>query len=86
MPDWKPEEASRTLAPGDVFVMYTDGIIETVNHSEELYGEKRLVDLVQSIAGKPAKEIISVVLDDVARFGHNEPLKDDATLMILRIV
>lgn len=86
MPDWTPEEAAQTLTPGDVFVMYTDGIIETTNAKDELYGEARLVDLVRANADKTSKEIIQLVLDDVARWSNHEPLKDDATLMVMRAV
>ena len=86
MPDWTPDEAAQTLTPGDVFVMYTDGIIEATNAQDELYGDKRLVELVRQNCARPAKEIIQIVLDDVARYGNHEPLKDDATLMIMRVI
>ena len=86
MPDWTPDESAVILTPGDVFVMYTDGIIETGNAKDELYGETRLVEQVKANVDKPAQEIIRIVLEDVANWCNREPLKDDATLMIMRVV
>lgn len=86
MPDFVAEEATRTLRPGDVFVMYTDGIIEATNATDELYGEKRLVEGVRAHADKPSREIIKAIFDDVAKYTGGAPLKDDCTLMVMRVV
>ena len=42
-----------TLAPGDLVVLYTDGITEAANPDDEEFGLERLVALVRSVAARP---------------------------------
>ncbi|MDZ7331241.1 MAG: SpoIIE family protein phosphatase [candidate division KSB1 bacterium] len=80
-----------TLAPGDVLVCYTDGIIEAARLSApsseaefELYGEPRLLRLLESQRGKGAQEILKAIEADIAAFYNGHPRVDDHTILILK--
>lgn len=72
------------LAPGSSLFIYTDGITEAMNEKGEMFGESRLRGALASIAGRPAREMLGEVLDEVRKFaGASEP-SDDIAAMILR--
>jgi serine phosphatase RsbU (regulator of sigma subunit)/pSer/pThr/pTyr-binding forkhead associated (FHA) protein len=75
------EYAHRTLklSPGDALVMYTDGITEAMNAAGELYGSKRLLELM-SAADEPVPQLGRRVLDDVKRFVGARAQSDDLCL------
>jgi sigma-B regulation protein RsbU (phosphoserine phosphatase) len=81
--DREPVEV--TLSPGDVVVLYTDGVTEAANEHDEEYGIGRLSALVEASKGLPAKEIISAIVQDVRRFTGKRPQSDDITLMVLKV-
>lgn len=77
--------------PGDVLVCYTDGVIEAgrffieENETEfELYGEPRLLRLLESQRGKDASEILKAIEADVEAFYNDHPRVDDHTILILK--
>jgi sigma-B regulation protein RsbU (phosphoserine phosphatase) len=71
------------LGSGDLVCLYTDGITETSNASDEDYGRARLVEVLRRNAKSTAEEIANAVLADVRRFGERAPV-DDATVLILK--
>jgi len=73
------------LKPGDVMVLYTDGVTEGQNEKGEMYGEVRLQECIRSAVDFPAKEILARILDDLTKFCGNAPQYDDITLMAVRV-
>jgi sigma-B regulation protein RsbU (phosphoserine phosphatase) len=72
------------LAPGDAWIAHTDGITEARNGDGAFYGEPRYRELLTTLAGRSAKDIVAAVMADVASFrGAAEP-SDDLTLLVLR--
>jgi serine phosphatase RsbU (regulator of sigma subunit) len=82
-PDWDCQTADVTLAAGDVFVIYTDGITEAFDPSGEEFGEARLVAALQRRREAAADAIVAGVLEDVGRFSPNEQ-HDDVTVIVAR--
>lgn len=74
------------VARGDCFVFYTDGITEAMNKNREEYGDHRLADILRAHGGKPASEIIEIVLRDVRQFMGKEKQHDDMTMVVVRLV
>jgi serine phosphatase RsbU (regulator of sigma subunit) len=72
------------LLPGDVIVLYTDGITEAENVNGEFYGLKRLTQVVKHNWQKQAEEIKQAVIDDLWKFIGKEYLLDDITLVVIR--
>jgi sigma-B regulation protein RsbU (phosphoserine phosphatase) len=81
--DLEPVEV--TLSPGDVVVLYTDGVTVAASEHDEEYGIGRLSALVEASKGLPAKEIISAIVQDVRRFTGKRPQFDDITRMVLKV-
>jgi len=77
------EKGVTLLAPGDVLVVYTDGIIEAQNHRDELFGNDRLLRCVRSNLGRPAQDIRDGIIRDVHDFTDGAPQYDDITLIVL---
>lgn len=69
------------LAPGDVIYLYTDGITEATNEQNELYGEKRLQQLVNACENLSAEQLCSAIKDDVNKFVGTAAQFDDITML-----
>ncbi|MGA8229943.1 MAG: SpoIIE family protein phosphatase [Candidatus Acidiferrales bacterium] len=80
------EQAEIALAPGDVVVMYTDGISEAMNRCLEEWGEKRLVEAVRETGGLPAERVIGRIMQAANAFAGGAPQSDDMTLVVLRVI
>jgi serine phosphatase RsbU (regulator of sigma subunit) len=71
------------IAPGDIFVIYTDGITEATGRGGEEFGEKRLLDAIHASRYAPVRSILDAVLSDVQKFSTGEQA-DDLTLVVAR--
>jgi serine phosphatase RsbU (regulator of sigma subunit) len=71
--------------PGDVLVLYTDGITEAQSEQEDLYGEDRLLETVRANLGRPARDIQDAIMTDVCRFVGDapNPQRDDIALVVV---
>ncbi len=74
------------FAPGDVLVLYTDGITEAPNDDEKEFSGARLADAVRVLHGKSAGEINDGILENVRRFTGDAPQRDDLTLVTVKRV
>jgi serine phosphatase RsbU (regulator of sigma subunit) len=79
---WK--QKPMRIEPGDLLVLYTDGITEAANNTGAAYGEERLTEVILSRARHPAAEIRDAVLEDVRRFSGSYPRQDDIGLVVIR--
>lgn len=73
-----------TLAPGDMIVIYTDGITEAVGKDDEEFGEDRLIELLHVYGQNNARAVIYAIAQAVDLFTHNAPPSDDATLLVIK--
>ena len=79
------EEHTRSIAPGDVIVLYTDGITEAMDREGELFGDDALAKVVAANCRLDAAGIRERVLREVKAFvGDAEP-HDDMTMVVLKI-
>lgn len=75
------------LEPGDVLVMYTDGITEIINDDEEEFGVERLEALVVERAGSAsAQELVNAIEQAAMAFTQGRGAFDDETLVVVRRV
>ncbi len=72
------------MHPGDVLVLYTDGLVEASNAADEMVGIEGLVKAVRSCNsnGSP-KDILERIMSEVREFCGGEPQADDQTLVVL---
>jgi sigma-B regulation protein RsbU (phosphoserine phosphatase) len=81
--NWNCEVKKIGIGPGDVLVIYTDGVTEAPNQAGEEFGESRLMKIVRAHPKLPVKEMLSVILDEVQQFSGASQA-DDLTLVIAR--
>jgi sigma-B regulation protein RsbU (phosphoserine phosphatase) len=78
------DEKSIRLAPGDLLVAYTDGIVEPENEYGEMFGEERLTDLLVKHADGEGAEVIARVMESVRQWTGEGELQDDMTMLVAR--
>ena len=70
--------------PGDVMVIYTDGIVEARDAEQEEYGEDRLLQMLERTYYLTADEIKQQILADLGAFSRGQPVHDDQTLLVIK--
>jgi len=78
------QQQSIPLAPGDVIVMFTDGLTETTNPEDEEYGLERLTELLANKGELAAADLGRTLFDSVKAFAEGEPASDDQTLVVIK--
>jgi sigma-B regulation protein RsbU (phosphoserine phosphatase) len=82
--------ADAVLAPGDLLVLYTDGLTEATAEprggeaDEEEYGEPRLAALCSDLRRLPLDEMVHGIEEDLVRFTGGALFRDDRTLVLAR--
>jgi phosphoserine phosphatase RsbU/P len=79
------EESVQPIGAGDVFVLFTDGITETMNLESELFGEQRLQHLIEEHAHLPSDELRERILRDIQSFAGGAAQHDDMTMILVKI-
>lgn len=77
------ELQSVDIKPGDVLVLYTDGVTEAQNGNGDFFNEDLLIEAAEGHLGQPAHEVQIAILEAVQNFVGDSPQTDDITLMIL---
>lgn len=78
------EERSLTMAPGDLLLLYTDGVTEAENQQGDMFGEERLTEYIRSRSGHSLEIILDGLLNLIRTFRGNEDLSDDITVVAIR--
>jgi sigma-B regulation protein RsbU (phosphoserine phosphatase) len=79
------EQQEITLFPGDVIVLYTDGITEAVNDKEEMFDVPRLHEVIRKNGDSSAQVIVDEIIRSVFAFSGSQPQFDDITLMVVKV-
>ena len=77
----KYDKHELTIEPGDKIFLYTDGVTESTNANNELYGEERLLSFLNSHTKLNAEETIKAVKEDVDEFVDKREQFDDITML-----
>ncbi len=72
------------LKPNDILVLYTDGISEAMNKSEQLYGEERICKIIRKYKDESAKHIAYMLIEDVQKFNAGSTYNDDKTIVVVK--
>jgi phosphoserine phosphatase RsbU/P len=78
------DEETVTLAPGDLLVVFSDGVSEALSAAGEEYGEARIVNCIQKRAGPEPAALLEALFADVREFTRGAAQGDDITAMVLR--
>ncbi|MBA3708663.1 MAG: serine/threonine-protein phosphatase [Planctomycetes bacterium] len=79
------EEETTQLNAGDVFLLYTDGVTETMNAQQEEYGTDRLGDVLKKHSPEGPESLLGHVMDHIRRFRGTLPVSDDITILALTV-
>ncbi len=78
------EEQRVDIAPGDLVILYTDGVTEAISPDDQEFGVERLREVLASAADTSAQQILESVVDAVDTFAEDAPPFDDLTLMVVK--
>jgi serine phosphatase RsbU (regulator of sigma subunit)/pSer/pThr/pTyr-binding forkhead associated (FHA) protein len=73
-----------TMQEGDLLALYTDGVTEAVNGSDEEFGTERLVAALKELRERPLADLESELTAKLLAFTGGTPFADDRTLVLLR--
>jgi len=73
------------IQPDDILLMFTDGIVETLNSRNEEFSRKNLVEVVEENMHLSSSEIIKKLLSSLKDFLKETPLTDEFTLALAKI-
>ena len=84
MEDLEFEAGSLKLDPGDYLYLYTDGVTEAENSSEQFFSDQRLLDDLHEFQQSSPKETALGIMKKIKSFTQDAPQSDDITMMILQ--
>ena len=79
------EEFQYTLTAGQVVLIGTDGIWEMRNEAGEMYGKQRLKKIIRTNYTTTAKEIMTIITDNLKMFRGNKQPEDDVTMVVIKV-
>lgn len=80
--EYRQEELNFT--PGDILLLYTDGITEAMNAKNEEFGEERLIATLKANKDKNVYDIRKAIIQEVQKFSARKAQDDDMTLLVCK--
>jgi phosphoserine phosphatase RsbU/P len=74
-----------TLSPGDILLLYTDGVTEATNSDDVQFGPDRLAAAAWEFSELPAQELVRGIRQSLQAFCAEKPLADDITLLVCKL-
>jgi sigma-B regulation protein RsbU (phosphoserine phosphatase) len=84
LPAARYEQARCEVRPGDVLVLYSDGLTEATSPAGEEYGESRLRELLATVGAGGPDDIRDAILASASAFLGPAPPRDDVTLVVAK--
>jgi sigma-B regulation protein RsbU (phosphoserine phosphatase) len=78
------EEHEINIGPGDMLIFYTDGVTESTNEQEQLFGESRLRAAIAARLGDGAQQVLEAIVQATTDFIGDMPQWDDLTLFVVK--
>lgn len=76
------EEVHIALSPGDMIVLYTDGVIEARTSAGEMIGEERFVEMLEKYSGLSSYSLCSRIYDEIFNNSDSTVIEDDFALLV----
>ena len=84
-PDVEYDDGEAELRPGDLFVVFTDGVTEARSASGEEFGEERLQALLRRVAGSPAEHVSAALVGQLRDWIAGAEQHDDLTFVVAAV-
>lgn len=78
------ETITVNMNKGDSILLYTDGIVETMNRNREEFGLERLMRAYKRNMDLPINELIELIVDDARTFANRTKMTDDITIVLIK--
>ncbi len=85
MPEVTYDECAAVLRPGDLLILYTDGVTEAGNPTDGMWGEEGLLELVLARKDRTAGDLLKGILDAVERVSGPDGPTDDVTVVVIKV-
>jgi len=72
------------LTPGDLLLLYTDGVVESHNPENEMFGDRRMLEIAASLRHRSPRHLQDALISEVRAFTGNEQQFDDLTLVLIK--
>ena len=79
-----PKEERMTLIPGDVVLLYTDGVTDATNAAGQMYELEKLVGTLGNVYNEPASGILRIILNKIKNFQGEALQTDDITMVVIK--
>lgn len=83
MDNMRWEQKIVKFAPGDMLLLYTDGITEAQDQQGRFFGSSRLLQMARALHGRSAKAILDSLMTEIQRFVGDSPPQDDIAIMVV---
>jgi sigma-B regulation protein RsbU (phosphoserine phosphatase) len=80
------ETGYERVQPGDMVVLYSDGVTEAENSAGEEVGDDRLIGWLQQASAKTATDVVSAIQRDLSAFCASAAARDDVTVMVVKVL
>ncbi len=83
---WQYRDSTKTISPGQILVLTTDGVLEAHNEKGEMFGRNRVKEIIRRYADLGAEGIRLAIIDAVTAFRGDAQQEDDITLVVLKFL
>ena len=80
------DETTIHASPGDVFVFFSDGVVDASTEKDEQFGRVRVEHVIVKHAGETAQEIADAIFQATSDFSAGAPVFDDQTVVVLKVM
>jgi len=84
MKDSKFSERSVELNPGEVFIVFSDGVTEAMSEAGQFFGMERLINTIKKYKDRPVDKLGEAITQQVEFFAGDAPRSDDLSLIVLK--
>jgi sigma-B regulation protein RsbU (phosphoserine phosphatase) len=84
VPSYPFEEAAFSMLPGELLILFSDGITEAMNNNEEEFGDDRLMEVIVNHRTESPEKLIEIIFKYVKKFCDNTAQMDDMTIVIIK--
>ncbi|MGW8256016.1 MAG: SpoIIE family protein phosphatase, partial [Thermoguttaceae bacterium] len=74
------------LLSGDLLTFFTDGVVEAESPGRVRFGFTRALEVIRSERDKPARAVIDSLYEEMKGFCRNQPLRDDVTIVVVKVL
>jgi sigma-B regulation protein RsbU (phosphoserine phosphatase) len=84
VPSYPFEETSIPILPGEVLILFSDGITEAMNNNEEEFNEDRLMEVILKNRNESPQKLIEIIFKEIRIFSGSAEQMDDMTIVIIK--